>query len=97
MSNKTKTNISALDKIGEISQQAGLLLMTAAVTLGMVEIPEHVNNKIVLPVEAVYSQVGGAGANDETNSTLRREKEESGPHYVSYSSIQRTHARAGKR
>lgn len=97
MSNKIKTNNSTLQQIGNASQQVGLLLMTAAVTLGMVEMPEHLNGKIVLPAEAVYSQVGGAGANDETNSTLRREKEESGPHYVSYSSIQRTHARSGKR
>lgn len=97
MSDKTKTNKNTLEQITDASQQVGLLLMTAAVTLGMVEIPQHPNSKIVLPAEAIYAQVGGAGAGEENNGTLRREKEEHGPHFVGYSNIQRTHARAGKR
>ena len=40
MSDKTKNN-KTLDQIAAVTQTAGLLMMTAAVTLGMVEVPHH--------------------------------------------------------
>lgn len=93
MSNKTK-NKKALDQIGDITQTAGLLLMTAAVTLGMVEVPEQHREKAVLTQQPVFAAVEN-GAH-QGNNAVRREKEESGPHYVSYSTFQRTPSRTGK-
>lgn len=93
MANKTKTTKSTIDQITDVTQSAGLLLMTAAVTLGMVEIPRHENSKIVVPNQPAFANVGDSV---ETNSTLRREKEEHGPHFVSYTMIQRTPSRTGK-
>ena len=94
MANKTKTSKTAMDQINDATQNAGLLLMTAAVTLGMVELPEHLNNRIVIPNQPSYAQVGNNVQND---NTLRREREESAPHYISYSTVQRTPSRTGKR
>ena len=91
MSNKTKIENSTVDQLGKIAGQAGLILMTAAVTLGMLELPEH-GSRIVLP-----NQPAPAGENGEEKSNpIRREKEETGPHYISYTVAQRTPGRSGR-
>ena len=77
-----------------LSQQIGLLLMTAAATFGMLELPEHPNAKITLASQPMFayatSQTGG------DSHQLRREKEETGAHYISYSTVQRTPGRTGR-
>lgn len=69
--------------------------MTAAATVGMVEVPEQHSSRVVTnsqPVFAFASQtIGGEDVNP-----LRREKEEHGAHYSTYSTTQRTAARAGR-
>lgn len=95
MSVKTKKNNQklSLNQMGDIAQQAGLVLMTAAATLGLVELSNH-PNKIILPNQPILSPVAEHGGSD--SSTLRREREEAGPHYVSYSAYQRTPGRSGR-
>lgn len=96
MSTKTKkkTNTLPIDQLSEIAQQAGVVLMTAAVTLGMLELPEHGNSRIVLPNQPVLATAGeNEGSRD---NAIRREREETAPHFVSYSEVQRTASRSGK-
>jgi hypothetical protein len=72
--------------------------MTAAFTLGMLELPESAKRVIVphQPIpEFAESQNGGNGFNLGDNS-LRREREETGPHYVSYNVAQRTPGSTGR-
>jgi hypothetical protein len=93
MSTKTKISDSTVDQLGKIAGQAGLILMTAAVTLGMVELPDRPNAKVVLPNQPAFAF---ADENDEANNPIRREREESAPHFISYSEIQRTPSRSGR-
>lgn len=93
MSIKTKSSKLPIDQLAEVAQQAGLILMTAAVTLGMLELPEHGNSRIVLPNQPAMVF---AGENQDNNNPLRREREETAPHYISYSINQRTPARSGR-
>lgn len=92
MSTKTKITDSPIDQLGKIAGQAGLILMTAAVTLGMLELPDHTNAKIVLPSQPAFAFAG----DNEENNPVRREREESAPHFISYSEVQRTASRSGK-
>lgn len=89
MVSKTK---STSETVNELAQQAGLALMAAAVTLGMIEVPDH-QGKIVIPNQPALTF---AGENSEPTNTLRREREETGPHYTSYNVAQRTPGRTGK-
>ena len=93
--NKKHQN-TPIEKLAQVSQQAGLLLMTAAVTIGMVELPEHSNNKIIVPNQPAFAFANNPGEANP-NNPLRREREEAGPHYISYSVNQRTPSRTGKR
>ena len=93
MSNKTKTKTN-LDKASDFAQQAGLLLMTAAATIGMVELPHHPDKRnIIVPNRPAFAVAPQSG---EQGSTLRREREETAPHYVSYNVSQRTPGRTGR-
>jgi hypothetical protein len=100
MSTKTKskkqTNFS-VDRLNEVAQQAGVVLMTAAATIGMVELAGH-PNKVALPNQPVLAVAGEHSTTYEGghNDPIRREKEEAGPHHISYSTYQRTPSRTGK-
>ena len=88
----TKTKITTIDRLNVAAQHAGLGLMTVAATLGMLELPDHgINSKVVVPnmptVVAIEEEMN--------NNPLRREKEETEQHYVSYSVAQRTPGRSG--
>jgi hypothetical protein len=86
-------NILNIDQLGKVAGQAGLILMTAAVTFGMLELPEHGNSRIVLPNQPALAL---AGENTDNNNPLRREREETAPHYISYTVAQRTPGRTGR-
>jgi hypothetical protein len=90
---KNKKTQTVTDKTLEAAQQAGLLLMSAAVTLGMLEPSDHLGRQVVLPNQPAFAL---ARINDDLNNPLRRESEETAPHYVSYSEGQRTPARSGR-
>jgi hypothetical protein len=77
-----------------ISQQIGIVLMTAAATVGMLELPDHLGAKVVVPNQPAFAF---ASESTEGANPLRREREESAPHYISYSVSQRTPGRYGKR
>ncbi|HVX24412.1 MAG TPA: hypothetical protein VG992_03675 [Candidatus Saccharimonadales bacterium] len=92
MSVKTKSS-QVVDQIHQAAEQAGLVLMSAAVTLGMIEMPDHPNARIVLPNQPILA----VEENSELNNPLRREKEEVEQHYISYSVAQRTPARSASK
>lgn len=95
MPTKTKNTKTPIETLAQVSQQAGLLLMAAAVTIGMIELPEHPNNKVVVPNQPAFA-IANNGGDANPNNPLRRESEETGPHYISYSVNQRTPSRTGK-
>ncbi|MGC1176950.1 MAG: hypothetical protein WA843_02670, partial [Candidatus Saccharimonadales bacterium] len=69
MSYKTKKHQKTTSqKITDIAAQAGTVLMTAAVTLGMLELPDHQNVRIVVPTQA---SLVVATENAEQGSQLR--------------------------
>jgi hypothetical protein len=94
----TKTKNKTADAISDVAAKTGLLLMAAATTLGMVEMPNHNKEKIVLPMQAspAFAPALGGSENEVQASQMRREREEAGPHYVSYAVYQRTPSRTGK-
>lgn len=94
MHTKTKNIKSPVDKLAETAQRAGVLLLTAAVTFGMLELPDH-SKRVIVPSQPLPESVDNENTNHNSN-TLRREREETGPHYISYSVTQRTPGRAGK-
>lgn len=81
------------DNLTDIAQQAGVVLMTAAATIGMLEIPEHPNKIAIVPSQPVIAMAGPGAAGE---NQLRREREETAPHFISYAETQRTPARSGK-
>jgi hypothetical protein len=96
MNVKTKTVKTPLDQLATIAQHAGLVMMTAAATVGMLELPEH-PNKVIVPNQPAFAFAGeNTNVNSENNNPIRREKEEVETHYVSYASYQRTPGRTGK-
>lgn len=93
MSAKTKKP-STSDRVATAAKQAGLVLMTAATTLGMLELPSHPEKRVVLPARASFAFAENS-LDLEGNNPLRREREEPAPHYISYSVVERTPARSG--
>jgi hypothetical protein len=96
---KTKTALSPIDKFSIAAMQAGLLLMTVATTLGMIELPDHTNNKVVVPNQPAFAMaINGVNSRYAQQPTIiRSEREETAPHYITYSTIQRTPSRTGRR
>jgi hypothetical protein len=99
MPTKTKKVPPKSEKLLELAQQASMILMTAAVTLGMTELPGHPDKRIVLPNQPAFAWANDKGEsnnNNNYNNTLRRESQETEQHYISYSVAQRTPARSGR-
>lgn len=70
--------------------------MTLAATVGMVEVPEQHNQKVaIMPVQPTLAFATPGAENQEPNP-VRREREETGPHYISYGVNQRTPGRTGR-
>jgi hypothetical protein len=95
MSIKTKNTKTTTDKLNEAAMQGGIVLMAAAATLGMLELPDQQNSKVIVPNQPAFAMAVQGG--DDPNNTLRREREETTPHFISYSVVQRTAGRTGKR
>jgi len=93
VSNKNKNSKNFAAKAHKVAGQAGLLLMTMAATVGMIELPDHQASKIVVPNQPAFAFVN---ENAESNNPIRSEREESAPHYISYSEVQRTPSRSGR-
>jgi len=96
MANKTKTKNTVLEKLGETAMQAGIVMMAAAVTLGLVEMPkDETKRQAIVPLRPVFEIANNSNDLQDSNP-LRREREEAGPHYISYGVSQRTPGRSGK-
>ena len=95
MYTKTK-NQTTTEKVAEASKQAGILLMTAAATIGFLDLPNQPDKRVVLPIRPTFAFAEN-NIEPEANNPIRREREETAPHYVSYSVSQRTVARSGKK
>jgi hypothetical protein len=95
MATKTKKQDSAADAISQIATNTGVLLMTAATTLGLVDVPNLPDKRAIVPIRPLFS-FENATAEQEQGIQLRREREETGPHYISYGISQRTPGRTGK-
>jgi len=95
MPTKTKNTKTTADKINQVAMQAGLVLMAAATTIGMLEMPDNPDKRVVLPNQPVLATATVTPGNEQ-GSTLRREREETAPHYVSYNLSQRTPGRTGR-
>ena len=87
-----RTPCAAVAARGIAAPLASIALMAAATLMGVVEIPEHAN-RVNMQAQPAFAF---AAEHAENGSTLRREREETGPHYISYDLTQRTPARSGK-
>lgn len=94
MINKIKTETTATEKAANLAAQIGIVLMSAATTLGMLEIPDQDKKAIIMPSRPAFAVVNESSDNA---NPLRRERDETMPHYISYAVSQRTPARSGKR
>lgn len=74
------------------AQRLGLFVMGTAMVLSTVELSNEAK-RIVLPNQPAPVWVG---ENEDTNNPIRREREETAPHFISYSEIQRTASRSGR-
>ena len=79
--------------LASLTTQLGLVLMTAATTFSMLELPDHAKAQVIVPSRAVFAF---ANENTDQNNQLKRESEETGPHYISYAESQRTPSRSGR-
>ena len=91
MALKTKTTGQ---KINAAAGQGGLLLMAAATSLGLVEVPQHPDKRAVLATQPNFAFATEQGGGQDNQ--IRRERDEVGPHYVSYNITQRTPGRTGR-
>jgi hypothetical protein len=88
----SKTKKSAMDNFSESFKAAGVVMMAAAVTLGLVELPqEEDKRRAVVPARPAFELA--ANSYQQGSDPLRREREESGPHYISYGITQRSPGR----
>jgi hypothetical protein len=92
---KNKNSKTTQDKVQELAMQGGIVLMAAAATVGLLAPDDFHNRNVTVPNQPALA-LAGQQANSEGNNPLRREREETGPHYVSYSVTQRTPGRTGR-
>lgn len=87
----TKTKIKKFidTNSSELATQLGLVAMVGAATLS--SMPDHFDKKLILAPQAAVIK---PGSSEENN--LRRERDDTAPHLISYSAFQRTPGRTGK-
>lgn len=91
------SQIKIQDRLQTAAAQLGLVLMAGAATMMTVETlhaREASQHKIVVPNQP--STMHAELQNEIGGGHERREREETGPHLVSYGAAQRTAARAGR-
>lgn len=94
MAKKQKHQV--FNDVAHVANTAGVLMMTAAATLGMVELPHHPNNKVAVPAQPVYEIVGHGGNFISELGQIRREREETHQHSSVFTVGQRTPGRTGR-
>ena len=93
MLTKTKYTKRSTTQLSDLAEQAGILLMSAALTFGMLEMPSD-RTKVVIPNQPSFAFAGNSY--EEFNNPVSRERDETAPHFISYSEVQRTPSRTGK-
>lgn len=84
------------EKAQQTAQKVGLSLMTFAALTGLVELAvDHAQLRPVAILQPAFAGASESGSNGYDNP-VRREREETGPHYTSYGVAQRTPARTGR-
>ncbi len=86
----SQINIKNNKNTYKIWQGIGVTLMSIAALIGLVEVPERPTKAILFTPAYVFS------SESHDVNPLRREREETSPHYVSYNASQRTPGRMGK-
>jgi hypothetical protein len=93
--NKHKNFIqNSSERLTFVAGQVGILLMSAACVTGMLELPSHPDNKVIVPMQP---NIALANELNELNSPIRREREDPAPQHDSYSVSQRTHSVAASK
>lgn len=90
---KTKKSKNYSEALTEAAQRLGLAAMSAALVLSVLELPDDAK-RVILPSQPVPAWANAGENND--NNPIRREREETAPHFISYSEIQRTPTRSGR-
>lgn len=88
---QTTAELPAIN-INQTIKHMGMVMMTLAATVGMVELPEQHAKAVTAPQAIVFA----TQTPDSSHATERRAREEAGPHYVSYSAAMRTPGRTGR-
>lgn len=88
---KNKNHKNTFEIVTDTAQRLGLVAMGAAMVLSVLDLSEEAR-RVVLPSQPVLVSVGENTGNDQ----MRREREETAPHFVSYSEVQRTPSRSGR-
>jgi len=94
MATKTKKAVSVELRIKSAAANMGIILLSAATTLGMIDMPDHLRGQVIIPNQPL---VNFSNLSNYENNQIRRERDETAPHYISYSVSQRTPARSGKK
>ncbi len=92
MSIETKIPNISSEMLTQTAQRAGFFIMAAAMTLSTLDSPNDAK-RIVLPNQPA---LGWVGVSEDGGNQIRREREETAPHFISYSVVQRTPARSGR-
>jgi hypothetical protein len=93
MSEKIK-NISNI--IDTSAKKLGYGVLAGMATIGMLDMPNHLASRIPMPRQPALAYVQNNIETDEQVNSIRRERDELEPHYISYSEVQRTATRVGK-
>jgi hypothetical protein len=91
---KNQKNSNTYKWFRKLSSRLSMFVMAATATIGVMDMQNDPRLRVIVPNQPTFAV--------ETNNTellnpILREKEETGPHYVSYSVSQRTPSRHGKR
>ena len=95
MSINNKNSQTTMDRAAIVAQQAGLVLMSAAFTLGMIDIAEQIKCRVIVTAQPSLV-VETASPEAGHGESIRREREETHPHSAGYSINQRTQPRSGR-
>jgi hypothetical protein len=96
VSKQNKNSLSLANFASAAVQDLGIYAMAIATTVGMLQLGDKPNSRIIIPGQPSFAMANEL--NDELNNPIRREKEEeTAAHSMSFSVVQRTQSRAGKR
>lgn len=89
---ETKIPKLSSEMLTDTARLIGPAVLSAVLMLTMFEASDDAK-RVILPNQ---SAPVFAGENEDANNPVRREREETAPHFISYSEVQRTAARSGR-